>query len=119
MSPLGAQRAAGFPWIITVTDPSAMGGGGAGGTGGGWTMPNESAPEHTQQQPTCAAGIPSMRTGFARHMGQGTDSAGPMAPDGTSKSCVTGSPIRAAGKPGMKTSSENSYAPWLSVSSRT
>jgi hypothetical protein len=48
-------------------------------------------------QPTCAAGIISIITGAAAHMGQGAGACGPITPLGTSMSWVIGSPILAAG----------------------
>ena len=95
MSPLGAQRAAGMPWINTVSEPLTIGGGGAGGGGGGGcTNPALMTPVQMTVQPTCAAGRPSIIT---KPIGHGPAIGGPITPDGTSRSWVIGSPLRAAG----------------------
>ena len=91
----GAQRAAGMLWINTVIEPLTIGGCGPGT--GGCIGPALVAPLQTHVQPTCAAGIISIITGAAPHIGQGPGAIGPMTPLGTVMSCVIGSPIRAAG----------------------
>src|SRR6266508_165618 len=76
----------------TVIEPLTIGGGTG---GGGWTMPPVITPVQMAVQRTCAAGSPSMITGPIP--GQGPDIGGPITPQGTSISCVIGSPLRAAG----------------------
>jgi len=93
-SPLGNHRAAAKPLICTVSAPRMIGSGGVGGTGGGCAGPRLVAPLQTTVHVTNAAGWPSIIT--MPSVGGGGTSGGPTTPDGTSKSCVTGSKRRAA-----------------------
>src|SRR5262245_15529114 len=79
----------------TVPEPLETRNQTAPGGGGGCAGPAPVRPEHRTPQPTCAAGGPSIST--CPIPGQGPPSGGTMVPDGTVRSCVTGSPLRAAG----------------------
>src|SRR5215813_6503634 len=92
MSLLGVQRAAGCEWINTVIEPVMIVGGGPGG--GGCTIPLAVLPSQITVQFTCAAGLFSIITGPC---GQAPLIGGPMMPENIDKSCVIGSPLRAAG----------------------
>src|SRR5215813_11597346 len=89
---LGVQRAAGCEWINTVIEPVMIVGGGPGG--GGCTIPLAVLPSQSTVQFTCAAGLFSIITGPC---GQAPVIGGPIVPDITDRSCVIGSPLRAAG----------------------
>jgi hypothetical protein len=94
MSPLGAQRAAGKPLISTDIEPRNTVAGGAPAAGGGWAgIPLLLAPEQMVVHVMYAAGCPSMNTGGD----VGGASGGMITPDGARPSCVTVSPMRAAG----------------------
>src|SRR5690606_41050198 len=76
-------------------EPTVMGTGGVGG-GGVWATPPLIAPVQATVHPRGAAGRYSIMAGPCV---QGPAAGGPMTPHGTSKSCVIGSPLRAAGNP--------------------
>src|SRR5688572_14925411 len=86
-----------MPWIITVTEPFTIGvPKGKTGTGG-WTIPPVMTPVHTAMHATCAAGSISIITGPVIPGGHGPEAGILTAPQGTSMSCVNGSPFLAAG----------------------
>jgi hypothetical protein len=90
----GIQRAAGRPSINTVIEPTAIGVPNGGVGTGGWIGPAAVTPVQAAMSPTRAAGSPSIKhiEGFGN---------GVIAPQGVIESCVSGSPILAAGPGGI------------------